>query len=167
MNVSRFSVSSCAGSLGHSCLSELSLSDVSNVSANALPILSKELWNHHLYPVAVEATINGPVSFFDAWYNPPAKVTPDVTNSMNFGFSFACSEAPLSELLISTASTQINMPSRNQRGTWSIGHLTCRPKKLACVYWRGGNIRNTCWDCSRPTRCNSLRPSDSPQRYVS
>ncbi|MCJ1392743.1 hypothetical protein MMC18_005614 [Xylographa bjoerkii] len=73
LNVSRFSASSCAGSLGHSYLSGLSLSDVSNVSAIALPILSEELWNHHRYNLAMETTISGPISVFDAWYNPPAK----------------------------------------------------------------------------------------------
>ena len=74
LNSARFSTSSYAGSLGRSYLSGLSLSDVSNVSAIALPILPKELWNHHRYTLALETTPGGNISFFDAWYNPPSKV---------------------------------------------------------------------------------------------
>ncbi|MCJ1479668.1 hypothetical protein MMC13_008354 [Lambiella insularis] len=73
VNEGRFSMSSCTGSLGLSFLSGLSLSDISNVSAIALPILSKELWNHHRYTVELNAASGNGASLFDAWYNPPSK----------------------------------------------------------------------------------------------
>ena len=69
------SVSSSNGSNGISYLSGLSLSDVSNVCAIALPISPYELWNHHRYAHESDAVtdVSG-ASTFDAWYNPPAKV---------------------------------------------------------------------------------------------
>ena len=58
---------------GPSCLSGLSLSDVSNVSAIALPISSMELWNHHRYrPDNAESTTAA--TSLDEWYDPSAKV---------------------------------------------------------------------------------------------
>lgn len=63
-----------SGSAALSFLSGLSLSDVSNVSAVFLPILSKELWNHHRYDQETSMTPGVGASLFDAWYNPPAKV---------------------------------------------------------------------------------------------
>ena len=68
----RFSKSS-SSSIGPSCLSGLSLSDVSNVTAIALPISSMELWNHHRYSSDKTGTAKTATSL-DAWYNPPAKV---------------------------------------------------------------------------------------------
>ena len=72
VNHIRFSKSS-SSSIGPSCLSGLSLSDVSNVSAIALPISSMELWNHHRYSSDNTGTARNATSL-DAWYNPPAKV---------------------------------------------------------------------------------------------
>lgn len=72
MNQSRFS-KSLTSSNGPSCLSGLSLSDVSNVSAIALPISSMELWNHHRYRPDNAGSATAATSL-DAWYNPPAKV---------------------------------------------------------------------------------------------
>ncbi|KAK3176266.1 hypothetical protein OEA41_007589 [Lepraria neglecta] len=57
---------------GPSSLSGLSLCDVSDVSAIALPISSMELWNHHRYTPSGKR-LEANVSSFDAWYNPPAK----------------------------------------------------------------------------------------------
>ena len=58
---------------GPSFLSGLSLSDVSNVTAMALPISASELWNHHRYkPESDAAKIK--TSTLEAWYDPPAKV---------------------------------------------------------------------------------------------
>ena len=76
LNTSKLSTSSSHGSDSAvlSFLSGLSLSDVSNVSAVFLPILSKELWNHHRYSQDNSMTPGAGVSLFDAWYNPPAKV---------------------------------------------------------------------------------------------
>ena len=64
---------SSSSSIGPSCLSGLSLSDVSNVSAIALPISSMELWNHHRYSSDNTGAAKNATSL-DAWYNPPAKV---------------------------------------------------------------------------------------------
>ena len=58
---------------GPSSLSGLSLCDVSDVSAIALPISSMELWNHHRYTSSGKR-LETSVASFDAWYNPPAKV---------------------------------------------------------------------------------------------
>lgn len=58
---------------GPSCLSGLSLSDVSNVSAIALPISSQELWNHHRYRSDNLGSVATATSL-DAWYDPSAKV---------------------------------------------------------------------------------------------
>lgn len=71
INQSRFSKSSTSSN-GPSCLSGLSLSDVSNVSAIALPISSMELWNHHRYRPDNAGSATAATSL-DAWYNPPAK----------------------------------------------------------------------------------------------
>ena len=65
---------SSGSSNGLSYLSGLSLSDVSNVSALALPILSTELWNHHRYSRNVSGLGPPKASSLEAWYNPPAKV---------------------------------------------------------------------------------------------
>lgn len=72
LNEVRFSKSSTTSN-GPSCLSGLSLSDVSNVSAIALPISSLELWNHHRYRSDNVGSITTATSL-DAWYNPSAKV---------------------------------------------------------------------------------------------
>lgn len=72
MNQIRLSKSSTS-TYGPSCLSGLSLSDVSNVSAIALPISSMELWNHHRYTPDNGGSATT-VTSLDAWYNPPAKV---------------------------------------------------------------------------------------------
>lgn len=68
----RASERSSTTSPGPSFLSGLSLCDVSDVSAVALPISSTELWNHHRY-----ASVQGAqVTTLDAWYNPPSTVSP-------------------------------------------------------------------------------------------
>ena len=74
LNQIRFSKSSTTSN-GPSCLSGLSLSDVSNVSAIALPISSLELWNHHRYRSDNIGSVTTATSL-DAWYNPSAKVRP-------------------------------------------------------------------------------------------
>lgn len=57
---------------GPPSLSGLSLCDVTDVSAIALPISSRELWNHHRYnSIAAGSAI---AISLDAWYNPPPKV---------------------------------------------------------------------------------------------
>ena len=56
-----------------SSLSGLSLCDVSDASAIALPISSMELWNHHRYTSGGKR-LEASVSSLEAWYNPPAKV---------------------------------------------------------------------------------------------
>lgn len=71
LNQIRFSKSSTTSN-GPSCLSGLSLSDVSNVSAIALPISPLELWNHHRYRSDVGSVATA--TSLDAWYNPSAKV---------------------------------------------------------------------------------------------
>ncbi|KAL8839292.1 MAG: hypothetical protein Q9170_001809 [Blastenia crenularia] len=58
---------------GPSFLSGLSLSDVSNVTAMALPISSTELWNHHRYTTSINADTKSGGMTLDAWYYPPAK----------------------------------------------------------------------------------------------
>lgn len=72
LNHIRYSISSTS-SYGPSCLSGLSLSDVSNVSAIALPISPMELWNHQRYRSKIAGTPTA-VTSLDAWYNPPARV---------------------------------------------------------------------------------------------
>ena len=75
-NYIRFSASSTS-SYGPSRFSDLSLSDVSNVSAIALPISPLELWSHHRY-TPNNAGSPTTATLLDAWYNPPAQVhTPD------------------------------------------------------------------------------------------
>ena len=59
---------------GPSYLSGLSLSDISNVSAIALPILSMELWNHHRYSCLAPDLSTIATTSLEAWYNLPAKV---------------------------------------------------------------------------------------------
>ncbi|CAD6582312.1 MAG: hypothetical protein ASARMPRED_000930 [Alectoria sarmentosa] len=71
LNPIQFSKSSTSSN-GPSCLSGLSLCDVSNVSAIALPITSMELWNHHRYIPDAAGSATTATSL-DAWYNPPAK----------------------------------------------------------------------------------------------
>lgn len=72
LNHIRLSKSSTSSN-GPSYLSGLSLSDVSNVSAIALPISSMELWNHHRYTPDNAGSATTATSL-DAWYNPSAKV---------------------------------------------------------------------------------------------
>lgn len=71
LNQIRFSKSSTSSN-GPSYLSGLSLCDVSNVSAIALPISSMELWNHHRYRPDAAGSATTATSL-DAWYNPSAK----------------------------------------------------------------------------------------------
>ena len=72
LNQTGFSKSSTTSN-GPSYLSGLSLSDVSNVSAIALPISSLELWNHHRYRSDNLGSVTTATSL-DAWYNPSARV---------------------------------------------------------------------------------------------
>ena len=72
LNHIRFSKSSTS-SYGPLSLSGLSLSDVSNVSAIALPISSMELWNHYRYRTHSTESATTAISL-DAWYNPSAQV---------------------------------------------------------------------------------------------
>lgn len=58
----------------NSFLSGLSLSDVLDVTAMALPISRTELWNHHRYGTLPPSNTTHEASTLDAWYNPPAKV---------------------------------------------------------------------------------------------
>ncbi|KAL8733290.1 MAG: hypothetical protein Q9181_003646 [Wetmoreana brouardii] len=67
------SQSSSNAASGPSFLSGLSLSDVSNVTAMALPISSTELWNHHRYPERRGSSTSNGVSTLDAWYYPPPR----------------------------------------------------------------------------------------------
>ncbi|KAL8927475.1 MAG: hypothetical protein Q9208_002280 [Pyrenodesmia sp. 3 TL-2023] len=58
---------------GPSSFSGLSLSDVSNVTAMALPISSSELWNHYRYTTETRLGTGTDGSNLDAWYYPPAR----------------------------------------------------------------------------------------------
>ncbi|KAL8781247.1 MAG: hypothetical protein Q9213_006100 [Squamulea squamosa] len=69
----RASNSSLNANSGPSFLSGLSLSDVSNVTAMALPICRTELWNHHRYTASVPTDTRKDASSLNAWYYPPAK----------------------------------------------------------------------------------------------
>lgn len=73
-NKLRASKSSSNAPSGPSFLSGLSLSDVSNVTAMALPIFSTELWNHHRYTAKLNPHTTAEGISLDAWYYPPAKV---------------------------------------------------------------------------------------------
>ena len=76
LNHIRFSTSSTS-SYGPSRFSDLSLSDVTNVSAIALPISPLELWNHHRYAPNNAGSATTATSL-EAWYSPSAQVyTPD------------------------------------------------------------------------------------------
>ena len=68
------SKSSSTISPGPSFLSGLSLGDVDNVSAVALPISSRELWNHHRYVAGKSGDMKAGTQVLDAWYNPPPTV---------------------------------------------------------------------------------------------
>lgn len=68
----RASRNSSNATSGPSFLSGLSLSDISNATAMALPISSTELWNHHRYTTRLDTKAEG--TNLDAWYYPPAKV---------------------------------------------------------------------------------------------
>lgn len=70
------SKSSSMISPGPSFLSGLSLGDVDNVSAVALPISSRELWNHHRYIAVISGDAKAGTQALDAWYNPPSTVRP-------------------------------------------------------------------------------------------
>ena len=59
---------------GPSFQSGLSLGDIENVSAIALPISSRELWNHHRYSSAQINDNEGKAQTLDAWYYPPPNV---------------------------------------------------------------------------------------------
>ena len=74
----RFRVSNTSSEVspGPSFLSGLSLSDVDDVSAVALPISSRELWNHHRYVGVQAAGVEPSTQILDAWYNPPPTVGP-------------------------------------------------------------------------------------------
>ncbi|KAI4254949.1 MAG: hypothetical protein LQ352_002811 [Teloschistes flavicans] len=69
----RVSQSSSNAASGPSFLSGLSLCDVSNVTAMALPISSTELWNHHRYTCPPDSSQTAALSTLDAWYNPQPK----------------------------------------------------------------------------------------------
>ncbi|KAL8631171.1 hypothetical protein Q9189_003111 [Teloschistes chrysophthalmus] len=69
----RLSQSSSNAASGPSFLSGLSLCDVSNVTAMALPISCTELWNHHRYIGRPDPSPTPALSTLDAWYNPPPK----------------------------------------------------------------------------------------------
>ena len=59
---------------GPSLHSRLSLGDVENVSAIALPIASRELWNHHRYSAAQAKDVDAGKQTLEAWYYPPPNV---------------------------------------------------------------------------------------------
>ncbi|KAL8686989.1 MAG: hypothetical protein Q9218_006714 [Villophora microphyllina] len=69
----RVSQTSSNAASGPSFLSGLSLSDVSNVTAMALPISCTELWNHHRYNSPPDSDKTQTESTLNAWYNPPPK----------------------------------------------------------------------------------------------
>ena len=112
VNQIRYSKSS-SSSIGPSCLSGLSLSDISNVSAIALPISSMELWNHHRYSSDNTGAATKATSL-DAWYNPPAKVRiPNSSPSLDLNTDTGLRKVPSYEQRTSTASTQISTHSPN------------------------------------------------------
>ena len=69
-----FRLSSSSGSPSYepSCLSGLSLRDVTDLSTLALPIYPMELWNHQRFSSC--GTSAAPKNPLETWYNPPAKV---------------------------------------------------------------------------------------------
>lgn len=73
-NTLRISQSSSNAASQPSCLSGLSLSDVSDASAMALPISSTELWNHYRYTTKLGPGTTAGGLTLDSWYYPSAKV---------------------------------------------------------------------------------------------
>ncbi|KAL8904421.1 MAG: hypothetical protein Q9207_003284 [Kuettlingeria erythrocarpa] len=69
----RTSQGSSNAASGPSSFSGLSLSDVSNVTAMALPISSSELWNHYRYTTRTGLATGVDGTDLDAWYYPPAR----------------------------------------------------------------------------------------------
>ncbi|KAL9013461.1 MAG: hypothetical protein Q9173_001847 [Seirophora scorigena] len=72
-NTLRISQSSSNAASEPSYLSGLSLSDVSNASAMALPISSTELWNHYRYTTKLGPGTTAGGLTLDAWYYPSVK----------------------------------------------------------------------------------------------
>ena len=114
VNQLRFSKSSNSSN-GPSYLSGLSLSDVSNVSAIALPISPMELWNHHRYARNAPGYTMARTTSLEAWYNPPAKVKP-ITLFLVLDADRVIRKVRLSGPLTSMASTQISTRSQSSQG---------------------------------------------------
>lgn len=74
VSANNFRLSSSSGSPSYepSCLSGLSLRDVTDLSTLALPIYPMELWNHQRFSSC--GTSAAPKNPLETWYNPPAKV---------------------------------------------------------------------------------------------
>ncbi|KAI4207294.1 MAG: hypothetical protein LQ346_000662 [Caloplaca aetnensis] len=74
--LSRFRTSqgSSNAASGPSSFSGLSLSDISNVTAMALPISSSELWNYYRYTTRTGLATGVDGTDLDAWYYPPPRV---------------------------------------------------------------------------------------------
>ncbi len=69
LNELRFSKSSFINFIEHSFLSELSLSNIFDINAIFLFILSMKFWNHHRYNFKNERKINSDTFLFETWYN--------------------------------------------------------------------------------------------------
>ncbi len=69
LNKLRFFKSSFSNSIEHFFLSDLSLSNIFDISVIFLPISSMKLWNHHCYDFEHERKIDSDASSFETWYN--------------------------------------------------------------------------------------------------
>lgn len=112
----RVSQSSSNAASGPSFLSGLSLCDVSNVTAMALPISSTELWNHHRYTCPPDSSQTAALSTLDAWYNPQPKVGSQPLGSKVFAEDHD-SEVHSYERLTSMGIIPTNMRNRNSLDT--------------------------------------------------
>lgn len=135
--------SSSMVSPGPSLLSRLSLGDVENVSAIALPIASRELWNHHRYSAAQNKDVETNRQTLDAWYYPPPNVG---LSSNNPERSLVAANIPVLEMCIhqdslfqravykSVYTAEVSRPS-------DISPFQRRnPTHLASIYRRSCNL---------------------------
>ena len=130
----RISTSS-GSSNGPSWFSGLSLSDVSNVSALALPIYRTELWNHRHYTLEATASKVTATSL-EAWYNPPAKVRSLIQIDHWGRADIPYRKAHSFERLTSTVNTPTSMHNRNLQAILCIDALRSLRRTGRPFSWR-------------------------------
>ena len=133
-------------SKGLSWFSGMSLSDISNVSAIALPIYPMELWNHRHYPVKNsqgETTTNS----LEAWYNPDAKVsrTAPWIFKADKGTRRAHSFGPP----ISMVNTRISTHNQTSQAISFTGDSRSLQRQTARRCSRKGHLCDSAWKRSR------------------